>query len=298
MTPRVMMVLGVLTAIPAFAQATRTWVSGVGDDVNPCSRTAPCKTFAGAISKTAAGGEINTLDSGGFGGVTITKSITINAFGVVGGVLVAGSNAIIVSAGVSDVVTLRGLDILGPAISPGLCGVRFLAGKALHVENTTISGMSQGGVCFVPTTPTGAERLFLKDVAISEVTPGTQATPIAAINITAGEAVIERTRVNNTGVGVAVSGAAKLTLVNSNISGNQFEGVAATGTATASIERTTFASNGTGVSAATGTTVRVSDSIFSFNATGITGAVTSFGNNRLSAGNTTDGTPSATIQQQ
>src|SRR5437016_8602977 len=71
----------------AQAQATRTWVSGVGDDVNPCSRTAPCKTFAGAISKTAMGGEINALDSGGFGSVTITKSITIDCSGVMGGII-------------------------------------------------------------------------------------------------------------------------------------------------------------------------------------------------------------------
>src|SRR2546423_13544781 len=80
-------------AIPssAFGQATRTWVSGVGDDVNPCSRTAPCKTFAGAISKTAVGGEINCLDSGGFGSVTITKSITIKCEGVIGGVLASGT---------------------------------------------------------------------------------------------------------------------------------------------------------------------------------------------------------------
>ena len=68
----------------AHAQATRTWVSGVGDDANPCSRTAPCKTFAGAISKTAAGGEINVLDPGGFGAVTITKSITISSRGLRG----------------------------------------------------------------------------------------------------------------------------------------------------------------------------------------------------------------------
>jgi hypothetical protein len=65
----------------AQAQATRTWVSGVGDDANPCSRTAPCKTFAGAISKTAPCGEISVLDPGGFGAVTITKSITINGTG-------------------------------------------------------------------------------------------------------------------------------------------------------------------------------------------------------------------------
>src|SRR5882762_1005645 len=83
----------------AHAQATRTWVSGVGDDANPCSRTAPCKTFAGAISKTAAGGEIDALDPGGYGTVTITKGITIDGGGgQVASVLAAGVNGIIVNA--------------------------------------------------------------------------------------------------------------------------------------------------------------------------------------------------------
>src|ERR1700748_3775118 len=94
-----------ITAAPAQAQATRTWVSGVGDDANPCSRTAPCKTFAGAISKTAAGGEINVLDPGGFGGVTITKAITIRST-FEGGVLVSGTPGITVSAGIADNVIL------------------------------------------------------------------------------------------------------------------------------------------------------------------------------------------------
>src|SRR5437588_10113653 len=98
-----------LAATPAAAQATRTWVSGVGDDVNPCSRTAPCKTFAGAISKTAAGGEINCLDSGGFGAVTSTKSITISCVGVTAGVLVASGNGINFSGAAADVMYLRGL---------------------------------------------------------------------------------------------------------------------------------------------------------------------------------------------
>src|SRR5437870_9414134 len=102
--------LPLIAASPAAAQATRTWVSGVGDDVNPCSRTAPCKTFAGAISKTAAGGEINVLDPGGFGAVTITKAITILAVGVPAGVLVSGTHGIIINAGANDVVTLQGLD--------------------------------------------------------------------------------------------------------------------------------------------------------------------------------------------
>src|SRR6266568_3695702 len=90
----------------AQAQATRTWVSGVGDDANPCSRTAPCKTFAGAISKTAAGGEISVLDPGGFGAVTITKSITIDGDGTLAGILASLTNGIIVNAGVNDKVVI------------------------------------------------------------------------------------------------------------------------------------------------------------------------------------------------
>jgi hypothetical protein len=115
-----------LFAAPASAQATRTWVSGVGDDANPCSRTAPCKTFAGAISKTAPAGEIECLDPGGFGALTITKSITINCEYVVGrgGVLVSGTNGIVISAATTDKVTLIGLDIDG--LNTGLNGVQII----------------------------------------------------------------------------------------------------------------------------------------------------------------------------
>jgi hypothetical protein len=145
----------VALAVPssAFGQATRTWVSGVGDDANPCSRTAPCKTFAGAISKTAAGGEINTLDGGGFGAVTITKSITIkNEGGFTAGVLVANTNAIVISAGVADKVTLKGLDINGVGVTPpqtSLTGVKVLQAKTVHIINSEIYKF-QAGVAVVP----------------------------------------------------------------------------------------------------------------------------------------------------
>src|SRR5687768_10931364 len=120
----------------ANAQATRTWVSGVGDDANPCSRTAPCKTFAGAISKTAAGGEIDVLDPGSFGAVTITKALTISGDGTLAAVLGTGVSPIIVNAGVNDVVYIRNLSINGAGT--GLNGIRWIAGKALHVENCNI----------------------------------------------------------------------------------------------------------------------------------------------------------------
>src|SRR5438270_8195337 len=109
-----------IIAVPAAAQATRTWVSGVGDDANPCSRTAPCKTFAGAISKTAAGGEIDAIDSGGYGTLTITKAITIDGHNVMAGVLASGNNGFTITAGATDVVTLRGLSITSTQATPGL----------------------------------------------------------------------------------------------------------------------------------------------------------------------------------
>src|SRR5256885_15733693 len=113
LTVMLLTVFGMAASSLAQAQATRTWVSGVGDEANPCSRTAPCKTFAGAISKTAAKGEINCLDPGGFGGVTINKSMTIRCDHVEAGVLVSGTSAINVVAGATDRVVLEGLDIEG-----------------------------------------------------------------------------------------------------------------------------------------------------------------------------------------
>ena len=137
-----------LFASGAFAQATRTWVSGVGDDANPCSRTAPCKTFAGAISKTAAGGEINAMDPGGYGALTITKSIMITGDGTMASVLVSGTNGIVVQAAPSDVVILRNLHFDG--IGTGVNGIRFLAGGELHVEGCEIHGFTQQAIDVAP----------------------------------------------------------------------------------------------------------------------------------------------------
>ena len=137
-------------AVPsASAQATRTWVSGNGSDLNPCSRTAPCKTFAWTITQTATGGEISVLEPGGFGAVTITKAITIDGGGgQVASVLASGTNGIVVQAPASATVTLRNIRINGVrgSLIPGLNGVRFLAGAALHIENCTIFGFSQNAI--------------------------------------------------------------------------------------------------------------------------------------------------------
>ena len=142
------MIMCGLIAAPASAQATRTWVSGVGDDANPCSRTAPCKTFPGAISKTAAGGEINCLDPGGFGGVTVVKAMTFNCETTEGGVLITGTNAFTINAGDNDVVTINGIDIIGPTSGPGLNGIRFINGAGVNIRNSTIKGMSNQAISF------------------------------------------------------------------------------------------------------------------------------------------------------
>jgi len=133
----------------ARAQATRTWVSGVGDDANPCSRTAPCKTFAGAISKTATFGEINVLDPGGFGALTITKSITIISDNIEAGVLVSGTNGIVVSVGSTDQVVLNGLDFEG--LGTGLDGIKVVGGGKTFIRNCKIRHFSGNGVNLVGT---------------------------------------------------------------------------------------------------------------------------------------------------
>jgi len=148
-------------AAPANAQATRTWVSGVGDDANPCSRTAPCKTFAGAISKTAAGGTIDCLDPGGFGGVTITKSITIDCSSMTGGILVSGTPGVTVS-GANIHVILRGINIEG--VGTGTRGINFVQGASLTVERCNITQFTSEGIRF---TPSGAAQLFVSDSVIS-----------------------------------------------------------------------------------------------------------------------------------
>src|SRR4051812_48326153 len=154
-----------VVASPATAQATRTWVSGVGDDINPCSRTAPCKTFAGAISRTAPGGEINCLDPGGFGAVTITKALTISCLYTEGGAL-AGGNGIVVNAGPADVVYLRGLDLFG--VNPPANGVRFLAGAALHLDDVVIRRFNAANSFGVSFVPSGASKLFIVNSRFSD----------------------------------------------------------------------------------------------------------------------------------
>jgi hypothetical protein len=168
------MAFGVFTAAaPAHAQATRTWVSGVGDDANPCSRTAPCKTYAGAISKTATNGEINCLDPGGFGSLTITKSISVVCDYTEGGVLASGVNGFILNAPAGSRVTLKGHDV--ECVGTGLTGIRMLGvGVTLHIHKVQIRNCRGGfsGIGIEPSS--GAASVFIADSYITD--NGTTAT--------------------------------------------------------------------------------------------------------------------------
>lgn len=142
-------VAGAMSALsfvaPASAQATRTWVSGVGDDANPCSRTAPCKTFPGAYSKTATGGEINCIDPGGFGTITISKSITINCAETHAGVLASGTTGITVNAGATEVF-IEGLDIDG--VGTGVNGIVVNGGGTVIIRKCSIrNSRSMASLC-------------------------------------------------------------------------------------------------------------------------------------------------------
>jgi hypothetical protein len=157
-----------LYTAPAHAQATRTWVSGVGDDANPCSRTAPCKTWAGAISKTSAGGEIDALDPGGFGAVTITKSITLDGGGgQVASVLVSATNGINVAAGSNDVIILKNLRFqgllgngTGSSGTPGVNGISVSSAAQVVIENCEIYGFSSNGINVSMGTNTGLVQVL------------------------------------------------------------------------------------------------------------------------------------------
>jgi hypothetical protein len=274
----------------AQAQATRTWVSGVGDDANPCSRTAPCKTFAGAISKTAAGGEIDCLDPGGFGTVTITKSITIDGTkgAGFGSILAAGTNGVNVNDSATGSpntinVYLKNLSINGA--STGLVGVNISSARQVWIEDCQIFGFRAGNgnairdtrTAIVSNPPMG---LWVYDTKL--INSLNAAVFISASNTTAYQSYFNNVRiVGNASHGIDVTnGAAHIR--NSDISGNLGSGVRINSGAQVNVISTSVNSNGTGVNNINGL-CNLADVTIINNATGFanTGTTASFGNNNV-----------------
>jgi hypothetical protein len=284
----------------AHAQATRTWVSGVGDDANPCSRTAPCKTFAGAISKTAAGGEISVLDPGGFGVVTITKSITLNGTGTLAGILSAGSpGGVTVNAGVNDTVILRDLSINGAGT--GLNGIRYLAGGTLMVDHCSIYGLKGSGTnsrgIDVALANNGNLKVF--NSVIENISgDGIRMTTTSGLV----QAIIDNTQIMNCGVsGIdAVSnvrGAISHSRVIQNVNGIR----TSSSNSQLNLDDVLISySNNVGLQSSAGSSIRVSDSVIANNSSGLSpngGTIDSFQGNSL-IGNPVPGSFSSTTPKQ
>lgn len=289
----------------AYAQATRTWVSGVGDDANPCSRTAPCKTFAGAISKTATGGEINVIDPGGFGALNITKSITIDGAGTQASILAANVNGIIVN-GPGIVVTLRNLSINGAGFTTGN-GIRIIQAAVVNIENLVIAnfaGTGANGRGITIETNTAAVRINVSNTSIFNVeNHGIHSVP------TAGDVAlaVDNVRIARGGqAGIDLRELTAATISRSSLTNHRNSGGVRLEltSARATISQSILANNAAGV---TNTASGASPSVFLYGNTitnntvaGLqiqSGSMTSLGNNII-RGNAGNEVPTTTIGQQ
>jgi hypothetical protein len=290
--------VALLQAATAHAQ-TRTWVSGIGDDANPCSRTAPCKTFAGAISKTALNGEINCLDPGGFGAVTITKSITIDCHEVFASILNSGTNGINIAfnsfnaADVRKTVRLRNLNFNGA--NTGVVGIRITGGSPIAagvviIEDCLIDGNFGGTAKGISDERTAGGELYISNTTVRNtgtigivVNPGAGTT--AGLRI---DATLDNVRVQNSSFGIALGSASRVMINRSVFSGNSQAGIESDTSFSAvevHVSNSVTSNNGIGIANGGGAvTFRLSNNDIVFNGTAITGATQSFSNNRI-AGN-------------
>ncbi|HEV2718791.1 MAG TPA: right-handed parallel beta-helix repeat-containing protein [Thermoanaerobaculia bacterium] len=275
-----LLTLGITTL--AHAQATRTWVSGVGDDVNPCSRTAPCKTFAGAISKTASPGIINCLDPGGFGAVTITKSIAIDCTGTLGSVLSSGVQGIVINALTTNDIILRNIDISGAGTTLGTNGINVIQARSVSIEGVSISQYSGQGVRVSNTSNAIPVHISNSDIRLCVFGVVGASTAPGVVGLDIRDSKIFQ----NSNTGVDLGGANNgVTLTRCVVTNNQSGVVVEQTTSVGALESNTIAANQNGVVLGTGggtPTIRFSRNLITGNtANGLTGGGTSkcFGNN-------------------
>ena len=277
----------VLASGSANAQFARTWVSGVGDDANPCSRTAPCKTFVGAISRTNKDGEISVLDPGGYGPVGIDKSITINGTNGAGyGSMLVPMAATGVTIAITDpadvgrTVRLIALDING--LRTGLHGVRILgsnlAGTSVIIENSRIDGFAGRGIS---DERTNGGKLIVSDTTVRHTADS--GIRIAAGGVNRIDAALTNVRAHNSAAAaLTVNGGAKAMVSNSVFSGSTFGLDIEQDNTSATVDGSTISHNTTGIFTNKGATLRLSNSNVSFNGTAVNGTVNSYSNNRFS----------------
>jgi hypothetical protein len=273
-------------------------VSGVGDDANPCSRTAPCKTFAGAISKTAVNGEINCLDPGGFGAVTITKSITVDCHEVFASILNSGTNGINIpfnnfaATDVRKTVRLRNLNINGA--NTGVTGIRITGGSVIAagvviIEDCLIDGDFGGAASGINDERTAGGEIYISNTTVRNTgTIGITINP--GLGSAAGQviaAALDNVRVQNSNTGIGIGSNGRVIINRAVVSGNSGAGIAAIGAfaaAEVNISNSIISNNsGSGIQIVAGTvTIRLANNDIAFNGTAITGTAQSFTTNRIS----------------
>lgn len=275
-----------LCASTLHAQATRTWVSGTGDDANPCSRTAPCRTFAGAISKTQAGGEIDALDPSTFGSVTITKSITIDGgSGQNAGITASGATGINVIAGTTDSVTIRNLELTGATNSS--TGVNATQAAALHFENVVVSQFTTGiNIAASSNMQVTLDRVVARDNSAAALSAAGSGNASQVTVLVRDSSFIS----TKSGPGVNLGASTTSTFLNTSASGNAAAGFVVSGSgAQISLANTVAASNagpGLQIGSSSGNAVaRLTACNFVFNSGAITitagGFVGTYGDNSL-----------------
>jgi hypothetical protein len=278
---------------PPLTPLARTYVSGTGNDTNPCTAAAPCATFQAALALTLAGGEIFVLNSADYGPLTINKAVTITSEGAVGGILAASGAAITVSAGASDVVSLRGLGLDGA--NTGTVGIQFNSGKSLIVQKTFVRNFKTSGISFAPNA---AATLFVSDTSLTN-------NATNGVFVSGGSAAVNgaltRVIASGNGVGVLASGSGVSLAVTDSVANNNTYGIGASSSAVM-VRNSTTSANTVGINAdQSGAIVRVGQSTITANGTGWqatnSGQVQSYGNNNV-GGNGTDGVATTSLALQ
>jgi hypothetical protein len=277
---------------PAHAQAPRTWVSGVGDDANPCSRTAPCKTFAGAISKTAINGIINCIDNAAYGAVTITKSMTIDCHDVFASILNGNEQASLTGVTINvavdpkdpwRTVRLRNIDISGNGF--GIAGISILSAAAVILEDIEVTGNTKQGIS--DTRSEGNTMLSIKNTVVAN-----NGGPGIGAGAQMNTIVLDNVQSNKNAFGIALAKTNTATIARSVFSNNTTAGIEADPGGQLMLDSSIVSYNVTGISASGGA-VGFANSDIAFNQTAISGVTSTFGNNRI-FGNAAAGTaPSA-----
>jgi hypothetical protein len=225
---RIAALVCMLAAQPSHA-IFRVYVGLAGNDSNPCTLGAPCRTIAPALAAVDDGGQVWLLDSANYNLATvqITKSVTIEALpGAIGSFLALGGPAFNVATS-SVKLVLRNLVIRSFPGAGSTDGVHATAATSVIIDKCTLSDLP-GKAVFIG----GALSLQVRDSEIRNAGS-------SGIELSAGGASATLTRVTLAGNYTALevnpaTGTVKYNIRDSLFTGNVF-GIDMNGTGASSI---------------------------------------------------------------